>query len=180
MASYFSAGSGGSGLMGGSSLLGASKSGATAEDMAFGVALSGSDVAKNPCPCCQLSFRQRLIGFVSCFSLGFLLSCIATTKLWTSDYTGFGSLYSVGNVLALCSTGFLMGPVTQIKNMFHSNRIGATLAYLVMIAVTLSVAFAYEGGGKALFVILCVIIQSLALTWYTLSYIPFARDMVLK
>ena len=149
--------------------------------MAFGVALSGSDVAKNPCPCCQLTFKQRLIGFVSCFSFGFLLSFIATASLWGGDYTGFGTLYSVGNVLTLFSTGFLMGPVTQLKNMFHSKRAGATLAYLIMIGVTLTVAFAYTGSKnvKAFLVVLCVIIQSLALTWYTLSYIPFARDMVI-
>lgn len=175
--SFFNGGSGSA--KGGSSLLGgAGASGAAAENIAITLALSGTDVAKNPCPCCELSYRQRIIGFVSCFSVGFLLSFVATTKLWTGDYTGFGSLYTCGNVLALCSTGFLMGPVSQLKNMFHSSRIGATLGYLIMIGVTLTVAFAYEGGGKAFLVILCVIVQCLALTWYTLSYIPFARDMV--
>jgi len=171
---------GGSGGAPASSLLGASKAGgATAEEAAFSVMTAGSDVAKNPCPCCELTFRQRITGFLACFGVGFLISFIATTKLWSGDFQGFAALYSVGNITALFSTGFLVGPVSQVKNMFHSKRAGATVAYIVMIAVTLTVALRYEGQGKAALVILCVILQVLALTWYTLSYIPFAREMVI-
>lgn len=174
MASFF-AGSGGS-----SSLLGAAKAGSVGEEMAFGVAMSGTEIGKNPCPCLELTLRQRILGFISCFSLGFLISIIATTKLWVQDYVSFAELYSIGNILALLSTGFLVGPISQVKNMFHSKRIGATLVYLIMIATTLAVALAYDGGGKGVLVVICAITQGLALTWYTLSYIPFARDMVIK
>lgn len=33
---------------------------------------------------------------------------------------------------------------------------------------------------KALLALIFIIIQSLAMTWYSLSYIPYARDMVKK
>lgn len=33
---------------------------------------------------------------------------------------------------------------------------------------------------KAGLALLCIIIQSLAMTWYSLSYIPWARDAVKK
>ena len=64
--------------------------------------------------------------------------------------------------------------------MFNKVRIVATLAYITMMIITLSVAFAYNGGGKTALIILCVIGQLLTLIWYTLSYIPFARDAVIK
>lgn len=70
--------------------------------------------------------------------------------------------------------------MSQLKNMFHSVRIFATIGYLATLILTLSVAFAYNGGGKTLLIIICIIMQLLALIWYTLSYIPFARDMVVK
>ncbi len=64
--------------------------------------------------------------------------------------------------------------------MFHKVRIIATLSYLTMLIVTLVVAVAYKGEGKTALVILCIILQLLTLIWYTLSYIPFARDAVIK
>jgi hypothetical protein len=42
----------------------------SAGEVVLGFATAGSAVAKNPCPCCELTLRQRLIGFVSCFGIG--------------------------------------------------------------------------------------------------------------
>jgi hypothetical protein len=56
-----------------------------------------------------LTFQQRLMGFVACFSIGMLLSFIATFQLYQGNFTGFASLYTIGNIVALFSTGFLVG-----------------------------------------------------------------------
>jgi len=64
--------------------------------------------------------------------------------------------------------------------MFAETRRVATAVYLTLIVVTLSVGVAYEGDGKLALVLICVFAQFLALCWYTLSYIPFARTMVLN
>jgi Got1/Sft2-like family len=124
----------------------------------------------------SLTFQQRIIGFGSCFALGMLISFLSTLNLLNP--VSFASLYSFGNMLALMSTGFLVGPVKQCKNMFHQKRIWATLIYLVILIITLVVAFSADFGGKTIFMIVLIICQFLALTWYTLSYIPFARDLV--
>lgn len=58
--------------------------------------------------------------------------------------------------------------------MFHRKRLVATILYLVMIVVTVLVAVLTQNEGLTF---LCIIVQYLALTWYALSYIPFARDM---
>lgn len=49
--------------------------------------------------------------------------------------------------------------------MFHKNRAMATCIYLFMLIITLVVALAYNGGGKTVLVIICVILQLLALIW---------------
>ena len=59
--------------------------------------------------------------------------------------------------------------------MFLPKRIFATSAYLISIIVTLVVAIQTKSTIGTL---LCIFLQFLALTWYTLSYIPFARDLV--
>ena len=64
--------------------------------------------------------------------------------------------------------------------MFAETRRIATAVYLTLIVVTLSVGVWYEGGGKLALVLICVFAQFFALCWYTLSYIPFARTMVLN
>ena len=45
----------------------------------------------------------------------------------------------------VCSTGFLLGPMRQLKNMFHKKRVITTCVYLVALILTLVVAFAVRG-----------------------------------
>ena len=69
-----------------------------------------------------------------------------------------------------------MGPCSQLKKMFASTRIVATILVFVAIGMTLFAAHLKNPGLALLF----IIIQSLAMTWYSLSYIPYARDAVKK
>ncbi len=75
---------------------------------------------------------------------------------------------------------FLMGPCAQLKRMFDTVRIAATIIYLVAIALTLYFAFAKNVKVRIIPVVACGIVQLLALLWYSLSYIPYARTMVRK
>lgn len=74
---------------------------------------------------------------------------------------------------------FLMGPCAQMKRMFDTVRIAATIIYLVAIALTLYFAFS-KLKAKIIPVVACGIVQLLALLWYSLSYIPYARTMARK
>ncbi|XP_017495076.1 PREDICTED: vesicle transport protein SFT2A-like [Rhagoletis zephyria] len=77
----------------------------------------------------------------------------------------------------MASTCFLMGPVNQIKKMFSSTRLIATCIVLASIVMTFIAAIVLHKAGLTL---IFIIIQSLAMTWYSLSYIPYARDAVKK
>lgn len=88
----------------------------------------------------------------------------------------FVILYSLGNIVGIASTLFLVGPKNQMKMMFKSGRIIATSVYLSMIFLTLFFAF----KGLTLLALICSILQILALIWYGLSYIPYARTVVKK
>jgi hypothetical protein len=61
----------------------------------------------------------------------------------------FAVLYAIGNVVALMSTGFLMGPKKQCRVMWKPTRFWTTGFYLTMLIVVFSVAVAkFEMQGK--------------------------------
>ena len=47
--------------------------------------------------------------------LGMLLSFIGWFLIFQKNYTGFAVLYTIGNCVALCATGFFTGPKKQCK-----------------------------------------------------------------
>merc|ERR1712062_624642 len=73
--------------------------------------------------------------------------------------------------------GFLMGPMKQMQNMFAKTRAVATIVMLTALLLTLCSAFWWKKGVLAL---MFAIIQFMGMTWYAISYIPYARDAVLK
>ncbi|XP_072504813.1 vesicle transport protein SFT2B [Notamacropus eugenii] len=127
----------------------------------------------------SLSWGTRIKGFAACFAIGIIFSLMGTLFLWVPrrGLVLFAAFYTLGNIASLGSTIFLMGPMKQLKRMFEPTRLIATIVMLLCLALTLCSAFWWHNKGLAL--IFCIL-QSLALTWYSLSYIPFARDAVKK
>jgi len=126
---------------------------------------------------CSLSFKNRIIGFGICMGLA-LFFCILSIFFVASlafNPSGFAVPYTFGNILALGGTFFIVGPCRQIRMMFKPDRIVATLIYIAAMAGTLWAAF---GAHSGILVLLFVIIQFCAITWYVLSYIPYARTCV--
>ncbi|XP_044253355.1 vesicle transport protein SFT2B [Tribolium madens] len=125
-----------------------------------------------------LSWSTRLKAFLFCFILGILLSFLGSFALFLrGGLTVFAIFYTLGNILSMASTCFLMGPCNQIKKMFASSRAIATGLVIASFILTLVSALALH---NALLALIFIIIQSLAMTWYSLSYIPYARDAVKK
>eukprot|EP00899_Mesostigma_viride_P012654 jgi/Mesvir1/2138/Mv16660-RA.1 len=121
----------------------------------------------------RLNRKQRLYGFGICFGLGFFFSMLSMMFLMFP--IKFATLYTFGNVMFLVSTGFLVGPWNQIKFMFKQNRFIASSIYLFSMFLTLFCALYLE---FMLLTLICIVVQTGALLWYCLSYIPFARRLV--
>jgi len=123
-----------------------------------------------------LSWNTRLKGFGICLLVAVVLGIGAIIIYFVSgNISGFAVLYSFAVIFGLGSTFFLMGPIKQIKKMFESTRIIASIVFLICVVMTLVSAIAIKIAGL---VLLFVILQFLALIWYTLSYIPYARDAI--
>ncbi|XP_075720447.1 vesicle transport protein SFT2A isoform X1 [Rhinoderma darwinii] len=127
----------------------------------------------------SLSFGTRVKWFAICFVSGIVFSILGTALLWIprAGLKLFAVFYTLGNIAALSSTCFLMGPLKQLKKMFEPTRLIATIIMLLCLICTLCAVFWWEKKGLA---VLFCILQFLAMTWYSLSFIPFARDAVVK
>uniref|UniRef100_A0A673VPY5 Vesicle transport protein n=1 Tax=Salmo trutta TaxID=8032 RepID=A0A673VPY5_SALTR len=77
-----------------------------------------------------LNYSTRLKWFVICFVSGILCSILGTALLFLPNGTKlFAVFYTLGNLAALSSTCFLMGPVKQLKRMFEPTRLIATYSF---------------------------------------------------
>ncbi|XP_059430100.1 uncharacterized protein LOC132163743 isoform X1 [Corylus avellana] len=122
---------------------------------------------------CSLSPMQRIYGFAGCLIAG--LVCMFLSLIVFAKPIKFAVLFTFGNVLAVGSTAFLIGPGQQMRMMFDSTRVYATAIYLGCVVIALICALWIH---NKILTIIAIIIEFCALVWYSLSYIPFARRMV--
>ncbi|KAI9161230.1 hypothetical protein LWI28_015605 [Acer negundo] len=122
---------------------------------------------------CSLSYTQRMYAFAACLVGG--LACMFLSMIVFIKPIKFAILFTIGNLLAVGSTAFLIGPAQQINMMFDSARIYATAVYLGCVVIALISALLIHSKVLTLIAIICEIC---ALIWYSLSYIPFARRIV--
>uniref|UniRef100_A0A5S6R1S5 Vesicle transport protein n=1 Tax=Trichuris muris TaxID=70415 RepID=A0A5S6R1S5_TRIMR len=125
----------------------------------------------------SLSWGTRIKLFALCFCFGIFFSILGSICVYLHNFTMFSVLFSFGSIMSISSTCFLMGPIKQLKKMADPNRWISSLIVVVMIVMTLFAAFYWKKGALCL---LCVMLQYIAMTWYSLSYIPYARSTVRK
>ena len=61
-----------------------------------------------------LSWRQRWYGFAFCFCFGSITSLFSSLALVKRDIPSFAFLYTFGNLISICSTGFVWGPKNNV------------------------------------------------------------------
>ncbi|MCD9638157.1 hypothetical protein HAX54_021931 [Datura stramonium] len=122
---------------------------------------------------CSLSPLQRVYGFAACLLAG--LICMFLSMIVFIKPIKFALLFTFGNMLAIGSTAFLIGPMQQLSMMMDPVRIYATSIYVGCVVLALICALLIHSKILTLLAIICEIC---ALIWYSLSYIPFARRMV--
>ncbi|KAM4711340.1 uncharacterized protein FYW61_021776 isoform 1-T1 [Anableps anableps] len=108
-----------------------------------GGSADGSGILERANQPSSLAWGTRMKGFLICFILGALCSILATCLLWIPGFglPVFAVLYTLGNLCALASTMFLIGPLRQLKNMCAKVRALATVIMLVCLVLTLCAAF---------------------------------------
>ncbi|CAO3700419.1 unnamed protein product [Rhizopus stolonifer] len=122
-----------------------------------------------------LNKTQRFYAFGISFLVGLLLSIVSTLLLITGNVPGFAILYSIGNVISILSLTFIIGLKKQFSTMFAPVRFWATVVYLGLLVLTLILSITLRLFFLSL---ILVIIQFMALVWYSASYIPYGREVI--
>eukprot|EP00124_Ichthyophonus_hoferi_P003378 Ihof_evm4s289 gene=Ihof_evmTU4s289 len=117
-----------------------------------------------------LTRMQRLYGFGICFGIGLLFSVLSIVSLMMIKIKSFTILYSLGNILSIGSTFFLVGPMSHLKTMCVKDRAVASAVVFISIGLTLMAGLWWRSGILAL---IFVLVQLAAMFWYSLSYIPY-------
>ncbi|GAA6005354.1 hypothetical protein JCM11491_002668 [Sporobolomyces phaffii] len=123
----------------------------------------------------NLSRTERLWAFGCCVAGGCILSILGSILFVLGQITLFCLFYVFGIVISLVGSGFLWGFKKQAKAMWDPVRRYAVAVMFLFIALTFVFAFAVPIDPL---VIVCAICTYVAVFWYTLSFIPFARDFV--
>eukprot|EP01082_Thalassiosira_pseudonana_P014827 g13350.t1 g13350 contig8:463029-464073(-) len=134
--------------------------------------------------CPKLTFQQRVIGFATCFTIGYLMTFMSFrlfVKLVEGNPAPFVFLYSSGNIMSLMSSMFLSGPQKQFKYMFDDKRKMTSMVYLISLGTSIAVCFIpFKTGPKIGILVLLLLVQMCASLWYTLSYIPYGRATAIR
>lgn len=128
----------------------------------------------------SLSYKERMIGFGVCFSLGLLIQFMSMGSVLgiiLGKPEKFAVLYTFGNLISIFGTFFLMGPINQIKRMKDPVRLNSSVVFISSLVMTLISVYVLH---SKLLTIIFLIVQFCSYIWYILSYIPYGRDILMN
>lgn len=126
----------------------------------------------------SLTFKERLIAFTVTFGLGLLIDIISLGSifgLFLGNPVRYAMSLTLGNILSIAASGFLLGFKRQLKGAFEpKRRISAILFIGSMVMTIVSVIWIQY----PLVILIFIIAQILSYIWYITSYIPWGRKIV--
>ena len=125
-----------------------------------------------------------MAGFALFFATGYFVTFGSFKDfigLMEGNPVPFVLTYSLGNLCSLLASLFLVEPHRQLANMFDETRKVTTIVFLASLVLVLVLCFVnMENILKLTLLVTLVLVQFFASLWYSLSYIPFARNTVVK
>lgn len=79
---------------------------------------------------CTLSYKTRLIGFGACLVVGLILWIVSLFSIGAIVLhpERFAVMYTIGNIVSLAGTSFLIGPMRQLKRNVFSDFASCVVA----------------------------------------------------
>jgi len=130
--------------------------------------------------CPAMSYKTRLTGFIICYAIGslfWLLSTPAIPFILVAP-AKFAVPYTLGSLISMASTMFMVGPSRQLKNLCKEDRRATTSIYIGSMFGTLFFAFQNLGILGTLLCLVCIGLQMGSMVWYVASYVPGGQSMV--
>lgn len=130
--------------------------------------------------CPKLTLQQKIAGFCACSGLGYLISVMGTLCL-AQGYSDqniqkFATLYIAGNVIALVATALFVGGQKMCHKMAAKTRYIGTIIWLSLMIGVFAAAMMH---APMTVIVPLLIFEILAAGWYSASYVPFGRKMII-
>lgn len=136
------------------------------------------DFASTCCP--NLGLKQRLFACACCFLAGQFLQFLAlgaSAGILVGHPGRFARCYTIGNIMMISGSFFLSGPKRQCKQLKVKDRATSFAVFISTMVLTLWVVYSTPFWGRALSILVLVILEWCAQVWYILSYIPYGHTM---
>ena len=95
-------------------------------------------------------------------AIGFVLSILGTSLLYLGLTIQFVLMFTLGTIVSLIGTGFIVGFFKQLTAMFKPIRVVASIVFLAAIGMTFVAAFILR---NKLLCLIMVLVQYLAFLW---------------
>lgn len=123
--------------------------------------------------------RAKLCGALFVTGTLAIIASMSFLPLILAAPRRFVVLFTAGQVLIILSSVALAGPLTQLQTIFHEDRVWAALAYVGTLMFAMYSAF-YGGKARYILVLTALALQTSAMAWYLLSYIPYGRFVAVQ
>mmetsp|Transcript_18617 Transcript_18617/g.40319 ORF Transcript_18617/g.40319 Transcript_18617/m.40319 type:complete len:258 (+) Transcript_18617:146-919(+) len=139
--------------------------------------------------CSSLTFAERLFGCLIMHVGGYILDLGSLHRfvyLIEGSPLPFVATWTLGHIVCLLGTTFLVGPKKQMEGMFHESRRMAATAYVSSMIVTLLILIVClvldrpTGLWVGIVLVVLLLCQCCCIAWYTISYIRFLYDFLMK
>lgn len=135
---------------------------------AISVGLNAMDDKEDQC--CDLTFKQRLIGGGICMGVGILLSILSFISFASGDLTTFAIIYTLGTIASIAGSFFIVGPKKHMEAFKDETlRIPHIVSTGVLVGCILMVFISALAIKSTALAIIFVIAELIALVFFTLT-----------
>lgn len=122
------------------------------------------------CPCCDMSFKTRIIGGCICSGIGVLLSVFSFVSFASGDLSMFAILYTLGTIVAMAGSFFFAGPKRHWERLKDTRAHLISLIVLVIALIMVFVGiFGVKGTGGTAIAVIFLLVQLIAFFFFTVT-----------
>eukprot|EP01013_Petalomonas_cantuscygni_P008155 TRINITY_DN20861_c0_g1_i1.p1 TRINITY_DN20861_c0_g1~~TRINITY_DN20861_c0_g1_i1.p1 ORF type:complete len:182 (-),score=21.59 TRINITY_DN20861_c0_g1_i1:62-607(-) len=140
-----------------------------------GLSMMSPTAAEDDSGCLNLDRSTRFMAFALFCGAALVFYALAIPPLWFLAIRKFAFFVTVANILAITSTGFLVGFQRQARSIFEKERFLLAATFIAAMIFTLYGAIEMQSVVVA---VGCLVAQVVSLFMYALSYIPFGRQVL--
>ena len=121
------------------------------------------------CDCCEMSWKARVTGAITCCGVGIIISIFSFLALATGNLSAFTAIYTIGTIVSIAGSFFIAGirrHLERLKCVAHAVSAACLIAFIVMVFVS---TCSIKGTGGTILALICILGQMISITLFTIT-----------